>query len=209
MAMTVHQAAAEDYARELLRRPGGAKAIADADEWRRANLGAPVYDAFGQPYRGSWTMGQTAVFAKLLLEYDLGHIRATHVEVGQRPASDRLREQNRAALANLPLDIRAEVFDGLSHDGDGNLHLPGDLIIVDTDADGRRVEIEPEVTGVIPLEIGYTEVSRTFMHLHEYRAVARWPYGHEKIIILSLTDAGAESWYRRPSVLREDEQHAA
>jgi hypothetical protein len=42
------------------------------------------------------------------------------------------------------------------------------------------VMIQP---GEAPLEIGSSLPSRTWLHLREDRAVARWPYGHDSFML--------------------------
>src|SRR5690606_39295719 len=47
------------------------------------------------------------------------------------------------------------------------------------------VEIVP---GLLPLEVGYTDGSRTLLHFAQERGVARWPYGSDTIYLYKVID---------------------
>ena len=49
-----------------------------------------------------------------------------------------------------------------------------------------------QAPGWAPLEVGYTRPSRTLLHLTEFGAVARWPYGHDVITLLVQRDGRAQ-----------------
>jgi hypothetical protein len=61
----------------------------------------------------------------------------------------------------------------------------------------------------IPLEIGHTDASRTWLHLVESGALARWPYGSTRLFVLEtrprfcLSRALAEDWFGRHGTAAE------
>lgn len=208
---TIHLDIAANLAEKLLATEDGRRAIALAEEWRRNPVNEIACDVYGQPFSG-WSIDQVAALAKMLALVGQGKVRLAYISVGNTPYRDSAREENRAALANLPYGITVQVYEGLSHTGDGCITIPDDLVIVD-DADrhlpGRR-ERAAEAVGTVPLEIGHTHVSRTLLHLADYGAVARWAYGHDRIYVVytvpmhCLRMEWAERLARRHANLRQE-----
>jgi hypothetical protein len=190
MGKSAHAAAADEVAARWQQTPDGRERLAHADLWRRDRANAGLLAVFGSPYRG-WTTGQLAALATLLTLRDQRLIEIAYVPLGHIPRGDAARAENQAALADLPLGFTAEVYDGAACAGDcdGSLTIPDDLVIVDEVdmAAGDRLERPARPWSQIPLEIGSTDASRTFLHLAESGAVARWPYGHDRVHIITTT----------------------
>lgn len=183
---TIHEDAARSLADELMQTDDGREALAFTNSWMRDPENKIKLDIFGQPH-GGWAVEQVAALYRILSLVSEDAIRMTYIPVGTAPYSDRARKENRAALAGLPYGITAEVYDGLSHVGDGCVQIPDGLVVVDdSDRDlSGRVEKAPPKLGYVPLEIGYTLASRTLLHLLDHGAVARWPYGFDRIYLVS------------------------
>lgn len=186
--MTIH----EDGARYLLDRwssqPSGAEAIVQYT----AKLGRdgwydPAYvDAIGQPHFRDWPLHQVAAFAWAHGAIGTGKVAQIDIGLGRQPRRDQAREENAAALRDLPAPFIADVdLTQYGGDQDGTLRwtepVVADLVLsAEANGEYRMGTIEIPVGGV-PLEIGSTYASRTAMHLAEDGGVARWAYGHDRI----------------------------
>jgi hypothetical protein len=184
--LTSHAAANERQAEILLSTPEGCEAMAFANRWRRDPANATLRRIYGDPY-GGWTMGQVAALSYLICAGRAKLLDLVAVPVGAKPGRDSARAENAAKLANLPFGFAATIYEGLSHDGDGHLSFPSGpgLEIVDSELGTRRpADVAwPQAA----LEIGSTDASRTLQHLMESGVVARWPYGFDRIYVITTT----------------------
>lgn len=183
---TVHEDAAQDGVDDFLRRGGGAMLMELHDA---LEVGA-FHEGFRRAF-GDWTWrGQTYAQMYSFLRID-GLMRHRHaalirVKVGAEPGADRCREQNAAALADLrhPFVAHLDMHQNNAED-DGTLEWTEPI----------RVKLYPNGSGAneyvmvppasIPLEVGSSAPSKAFMHLAQYGAVARWPYGEEHLYVLT------------------------
>jgi hypothetical protein len=147
-------------------------------------------DAVGQLHRGgpsSWPRHQVAAFASIHKVLMLGKAASAQIEVGHIPLPDAERDANASALRDLPMPFVAHVDKTqYNADQDGWLEWSAPITVrrsvgaayyPSTVDDATPVTILQEVPpGTVPLEIGSTPPSRTSLHLHEDRGVARWPY---------------------------------
>jgi len=185
MGITSHAFSGEEHAKDLMSTEIGRELMAHAEAWRRAPENRVLCQVYGDPF-GGWAIGEVAALSDLIYHGRKGQIEIIGVDAGAAPLRDAKRAENRAVLTNLPLDITAEVYD--SHhggsDADGHLSIPAGLCAVDLLESG--VSSEPaDAWEDIPLEIGYTDASRTLAHIWESGAVARWPYGSGTIYVLT------------------------
>jgi hypothetical protein len=134
----------------------------------------------------------------------LGRVLIAQIEVGSTPSADSEKAKNAAALweVSLPylyVDKDNKTLDKLplgtmrakfspSHgysgsDGDGYFEWLRPLHFSFSIADGEsyRKRIRK---GSVPLEVGYTRVTTTWIHLMQHGGVARWPYGSDKLFVL-------------------------
>jgi hypothetical protein len=150
----------------------------------------------GQYRRGGlerWPLEQIAVFAHIHSALMSGDV--TEVEISTRgiPGPDSDRAGNAAKVAHLPGPFTAFVDQSQNHaDSDGYLSwdepikMEKSLNVSFTDGvHGKQpvmciVELPP---GSVPLEIGTTKPSRTYLHMRMDGGVARWPYGHDRITL--------------------------
>ncbi|MFD5435826.1 hypothetical protein ACFWJ4_27240 [Kitasatospora sp. NPDC127067] len=172
-----------------------------AATWRKMDV--PMYDALtavlGQPYRG-WDHDADGVLWYLLRLYCMGDLVMLKVPAGGTPARDHERRRNQETMQHgLPEGIFACVdLDQHAAEFDGHVHLeaPYHFERMQVDLEERTARISLPVVGpwddrVAPLEIGYTDPSRTFSHLRAYGAVARWPYRSDHLYLLVLEDRAA------------------
>jgi hypothetical protein len=159
--------------------------------------GTGYADALGSSARfkpKQWPLPQHAAFVKLHAMIGAGAVSYTCISTGGMPGPDADRVGNARKLdrthgrftANLDMEQNGADSDGTLH-WSGPLRMsrptgvffypsacrdaPQSLLIYPTEA--------PQ--GSAPLEVGDSWPSRTLMHLHQYGAVARWPYGSNLI----------------------------
>lgn len=201
----VHEVGAEALLDRMMDHPGASRTLAETRHRLRLPGDHPMafnsdyVDAIGQIFRadpGRWPMEQVAAFTAVHTKLCSGEV--LQVLIGCEgmdggPKPDRKRRENAAKLADLPSPFEAEV-DATQNAGDydGTLkwHAPirmyGATGAVFLDPCRRSAKqpvgiVRTITDGWAPLEIGYTQPSRTLLHLLEMGAVARWPYGSDYI----------------------------
>ncbi|EGE40753.1 hypothetical protein GTY83_06880 [Streptomyces sp. SID4928] len=182
MARAIHAQVAENYARKLRGTEDGRELIASYRDMIEDRAGIDYTHAIGQPY-GGWTDGQVAAYSRVHYLIATGKVIKLIVPVGSSPGRDADRVGNQRRLTEgLPVEFVATVYEGNSHDGDARLSWPQDAVMPWIDGYGKEMErpLCPWADSA-PLEIGYTDASRTFLHLTEGGIVARWPYGSDDI----------------------------
>lgn len=166
--------------------------------------GVPAYDkgyisALGQPF-GRWDSEADAVLWYLLRLFITGDLLIGHIPLDAGPGRDKERRRNQELLDQMlsPHDILVCVDQeqqGAGYDGHVHLHKGWKVERIWFDIakqDRIRFQYDQEVVGpladdeIIPLEIGYTDPTRTFTHLSEYGAVVRWPYDSNGLYLLVL-----------------------
>jgi hypothetical protein len=140
-----------------------------------------LVDVFGQPWRG-WDVGQLFALACLDHLVTKGYATISEHYIAATPKSDKFRAANQAAL-RAHLDPQTTVSVDESQKGaemDGWLSWKKAIPAHNADSSGLEVPI-----GGAPLEIGNTDASTTCLHLSRRGAVARWPYGHDTLYVLT------------------------
>lgn len=112
----------------------------------------------------------------------------TRINVGVTPRRDKMLAENQAALRaalSEPLKgarFECEVYNGIGgSDGWISADIAVPMVRVQAGA-----EIVQRKLAYAPLEIGSTRPRTTLERLVESRALARWPYGHSALTILTL-----------------------
>jgi hypothetical protein len=182
---SMYEACAEEDALEWLSTPHLVKLLASAEEVRRTADWSWLVDAFGQPYRDCWSVGQLATLARLLLFHGSGQLFESRHKVGDAPSLDRYRDVNQRKLDRLQGLIRATV-DRTQHGAEGDGIVEWASSLVGRGLDGSQVVTNEIATGRTVLEIGHTSCARTMMHLIDRGSVARWAYFAEDLVILWL-----------------------
>ncbi|WP_133061685.1 hypothetical protein [Streptosporangium minutum] len=168
--------------------------------------GIPAYDkgfisALGQPF-GRWDSEADAVLWYLLRLFITGDLLLGHIPLDAGPGRDKERRRNQELLDELlsPHDILLCVDQeqqGAGYDGHVHLHKGWKVERIwfhIEKQDKLRFQYDLEAVGplaedeILPLEIGYTDPTRTFTHLSEYGAVVRWPYDSDGLYLLVLRE---------------------
>ncbi|HEX8464765.1 MAG TPA: hypothetical protein VF627_09140 [Abditibacterium sp.] len=122
----------------------------------------------------------------------LGAIAMARVDIGIEPKADKEVEFHKTVLHRDNHKLFFGDFWGEKADYDGfiNWREPSQFEIKRCDDKGKLIGhdfpvLEPRE---VPLEVGYTEGSRTLTHLLSRGALARWPYGSKIITIMVVVD---------------------
>jgi hypothetical protein len=153
-------------------------------------------DAVMQREYRAYDLYDAAIFAEIqaaIHQRQIAHARL----VGLREArSDVARKENEMTLAMLTAPFSAG-FVGGRRGPDGWLAW-NEPIELDWTFHGEKVGAycapPRKPSEGIPLEVGYTYPETTLWRLAQHRALARWPYGNDFILILVVTDD--ELWRR-------------
>lgn len=144
-------------------------------------------DAVVQKPWGVYDLHDAYVFANLNAMDAAGSLQHVAVEVGAGPFRDLEESRNATVLANAPdLDVGVDCQHGGGADDDGWVRFTPAFVSNPTVEPGIRKWLSSHPG--LPLEIGYTKASKTFMHMARFRGVARWPYGHTRLFLLMLSD---------------------
>ena len=119
-------------------------------------------------------------------------MRLFRMSIGAEPVQDRFRADNQAALrAGLPEGCTAHVGGAERGvwrsvaDCDGFVAFPTGVKYRSWEPHGNEpLDLDLGAYGNLPLEMGHTDASRTYSHLVESGAVARWPYNHGVLAVL-------------------------
>lgn len=202
MGSSVHESAARKMFAGMMATPESAQLFQGIYSGLRDGRWSVEYmDSIGQHgvrARTSWAPEQVAAFGTVHTSIACGEVAMVPVSTNGPPHHDSRRAENAAALSALPHPfvarvnmeqncgdadgvvewtepIEVTVCSGLSEMGPGGIKMPVPL----------HVMAQP---GIAPLEIGSSLPSRTWLHLREQRAVARWPYGHARFrLFLKVT----------------------
>lgn len=132
------------------------------------------------------TLAEVYQFAQLYVHYLCGELCTFQVPLESGPGGDRCVDGNQSILNGLPSPFRAH-FQGGPGDNDGQFEWLEELgltrVFLQPDDSERQEKwwCEPRK---LSLEVGYTAVSTTFMHVFAEGGVARWPYKHRKLTVL-------------------------
>ncbi|WP_409469044.1 hypothetical protein [Streptomyces sp. HC307] len=159
--------------------------------------GTGYADALGSSARyrpEKWPLHQHAAFVELHALIGAGDVTYTCISTGGTPGADADRTGNAAKLAQTHDRFTAELdMCQNGADSDGTLSWSGPLRVsrptgaffypsACRNAQQSILVYPTEVReGRAPLEVGDSWPSRTLMHLQQYGAVARWPYGSRLI----------------------------
>lgn len=196
---SIHRAAADLMAEKWAQDQHGAKLLSlsylmTRDERLEANVAV-----MGQPY-SDWSMGQLFALYCLMKIYTRGSLTITQFPIPGMPVKDRDRLQNQEILNSLPGGISANVtVDQRGAEADGFIQWSTPIQgLIEASTDDRKEEVAIAPRNV-PLEIGYTDASTTCFHLIRSGGVARWPYGHNVLVILTTYPRGIVlKWRNNP-----------
>jgi hypothetical protein len=193
---TVHEDAALALLEEWDSDPEGVAILPIYVEGLRTGRWARDYlDAIGQLHRVEpfrWPRHQVAAFA-LMHHYLMSGLAASvQINVDGTPYPDAERDANASALADLPAPFTAHLSRTQHHaDQDGWLewHSPitanrsiGEACYSSASDNPEPILVRHVIPpGRVPLEVGSTLPSRTYLHTYADCGVARWPYDATRI----------------------------
>ena len=195
MSKTVHDYAIERAVNEAYRTDGGMTAIV---QYRRGlqNRQYAHQDWFVQK-SGGYTDEDALAFADLHVMLGMGELLCCVLPIDASPKADAQDEANRAVITALrdswwhfdgyDLVATGDVWCGLEDD-DGviNTLSPAPFVKLRGNpvADTTTREIVSVGPTQFPLEIGYTTAARSFFHIKQEGALARWCYGSDSLVLL-------------------------
>jgi len=151
---------------------------------RRMNAGGfdkRLVDAVAQKSRGRYDVYDAWVYGQVHAMVKGGEMVMFTIEFGETPCADKEVEKNNRKLAQLPLPFHAKFLGG-NRDFDGHLSWDKPLMLShNVSFDGSRTI---EAAENVPLEVGYTQSTTTWVHLCQQQTLARWPYGHTAIYVI-------------------------
>lgn len=192
--------------------PETAKIIPGCIEGLRTGRWSRDYlDAVGQLHWGGpsqWPRHQVAAFAHMHAYLESGLAAQVAIHVGRAPCRDAERDANASALANLPSPFTAHLDRTQRNaDADGWLKWYSPITVLcateavyyPSRASNPTAVRAPRIIppGEVPLEVGSSPPSRTFMHIHEDLGVARWPYESTHITLFvssKFPEQAVEIW---------------
>lgn len=211
--MTVHEEAAKRLLEKYQRNPDAVRTLIelrnrhiDGELDEGGIWGSGYADALGsssrfQPIR--WPLYQHAAFLELHALVGSGRAAYTYIGTGGTPGADADRIGNAAKLAETCPPFEASLVmgqNGAAYDGhlrwgeELEISRPtGAFFYEDTCQQVTQTPLVRPATqapGLAPLEVGDSWPSRTLMHLWQYGAVARWPYGSDLIWLFLSYDYG-------------------
>jgi len=137
---------------------------------------------FGQHFRG-FDLVDAMIFSRLHTRMCNGEILSAEIEVGHEPVADRYEKENNEFLKSLPYPFSAKFLNGPGGYCDGWFYWEKPVFVGVKKPDDDKIIEEQLMPRYCQLEVGYTQLSRTFFHLFEEGCLARWPY-HSNIITL-------------------------
>lgn len=216
--MTVHEDLAEGIWDDIREDPAEVAAVFRTQKMHTSGqldhdkLGSAYADSLGSSARfqpSRWPVHQTAAFAFMHALIGAGRVAWVPISTGGTPGPDADRTGNAALLQRTCPPFRAELDmtqNGADFDGVLNWDQPirlergtGAYYYEDScssTTQSRLTYLATASPSWAPLEVGDSWPSRTLMHLHQFGAVARWPYGSKFILLFTNFGWGAQGQVR-------------
>jgi hypothetical protein len=178
---TVHELVTQRWVKKLLEKD--AQTMTELVAWIQWMENNHAFcDEFGQTFH-STSIYDAAAFSRIMQIFTENELACCKVKVGEEPGADKDTEYNNNVLKNIICDSinRACFFDGNDCDGYIQTALPIDFEL----ASREFIKVSPRQ---FPLEVGYTQFSRTLLHIVEEGCLARWPYGSCNITLFYTVD---------------------
>lgn len=137
---------------------------------------------------GKFDLYDAFAFSKIHSLLCEGKVAHCQIHVGSGPGKDKDIEGNNRLLQNLPEPFTAcfqpQAGSGDNDDGYVEWESAVEMVKMVLNADGTETASSVIVpVQRVPLEVGTTAASRTIHHLNQNGALARWPYGHEWLLV--------------------------
>ncbi|KUL50597.1 hypothetical protein ADL28_25340 [Streptomyces violaceusniger] len=219
--MTVHEDLAQGFLEDFQKEPSAMTALLElrdrhiSGDMNEGDIyGTGYADALGSSARFApkqWPLHQHAAFLELHALVGSGAVTYTCISTGGAPGADADREGNAAKLAQTHPRFTAHLdMTQNGADADGTLRWEGRLEVSRPTGAffygsacrnaSQSILVKPAnvAASSVPLEVGDSWPSRTLMHLIQYGAVARWPYGSKLIWLFLNFNRGVDWWGDRP-----------
>jgi hypothetical protein len=174
--MTWHREGAEIAERRFAEQPGGMEALR---RWQfEMNDGPQREEAriLGQRWRGKYDSVDAFCFAQIVGMFAGGKIVRFSMPMPEGAPSDSDAAAINAGLESISAACESEFWGG-KDDCDGGVRLRRDVVGVVCGANLELREAVVKAGTWFPLEVGYTEMSRSLAHLLQHGGLARSPYG--------------------------------
>ena len=187
MFSTVQQAM-QDRVNELIKDQEMASFLCDLVSKMNSGFYAQWYlDMLMQIYHRRYDLCDAERFSQVHTAIGLGQVLFCRIEVGVGPFRDSAKKLNNEALADLPHPFSAK-FIGGPGDSDGYLEWSDTIEVASKNPVNGIVTTASVDQGRAPLEVGYTSIGTTWLHLVQSWFVARWPYGYKYMYLLFKND---------------------
>lgn len=154
---------------------------------------------FQKPTRFGLTIYDSAACQRFLLWLMSGDLLCRNIYIGEVPWPDKEVARNRRCLARIASPFSTKLWCGLA-DFDGTLKWDGRVSFARVDPGNDKRTSRVACPCDIPLEVGYTEASRTIIHLSMSPGLARWPYGSKYLKVFIWRPGVFETHQRRVSL---------
>lgn len=183
----LHTRAAHEAVEELLTDPVATQALLENFQAiKRGDCPQWFLDFVVQRPKGELDIYDAYCISSLHKQWVEEEFSIVRILVGKKPAPDRDRERNRQMLSVLPSPFKTSVEPDAR--GDGTLSW-SESIRTTLETTSRMVP-----PGSVPIEIGSTESSRSWLHMLERdQGLARWPYGSEEIFLAVKVDSAVSA----------------
>jgi len=163
-----------------------------------------LWEVVGQEHRTRESSLITALtMLRILPLYFEGDLVIIRIPFGEQAQADDDIEGNQLRLNRLPKGYSGTFWGGKGYH-DGQFSWEGKLRVEVPRRNGHVI-LKP---GSVPLEVGTTNGSTTFMHLYQCWGLARWPYHHDFItLLIPLEWAPSEMFVRTKNFLFMEEDH--
>ena len=183
---SMHAEAAETITKKVMATPLGKEVVLDYWDGLTNERWSQDYVDMVFQLGGRWGkigLVEAYCFSQVHTLIMIGAILVTRIAVQREPVADKNIVLNNVVLETLPHPFIGAFWGGLA-DEDGWLQWKEPIRATNCSTD-ENTYTKP---WRIPLEVGYTQASRTMLHIAQDRGLARWPYGQKQIWVLRLVD---------------------
>ena len=197
--MTWHEFGAQHRLSELLEQDANYGAVFGEV---LANMESGFYgkenvDVVVQTLFGKYSLLDAMCYSAVHMAIMEGKIVRAQVDVGAEPRNDKEVKFHNDVLRSKKGSPFSGVFFGGLGEGDGFFSWDTPVAFsrsrfdyaTDKESEDAPVVVAP---AKVILEVGYTQSTRTCMHLFMSRQLARWPYGSRHVHLYSVVD---ETWH--------------
>ncbi len=183
---THHETALEHVVAERLKDPVWRNIIVDTCLNLRNNKYPQDWvDAIFQNMNTGLSLTDAYVFAQIWTMLQNGDIVTAEIIVDSFPEREANMQKNEETLNDLPSPFISQICSGAGEPEDGIIEWTHHILMRQHNTD-RAIKIDKWSS---PLEIGFTNASRTLLHLVSECTIARWSYESSSIKLLTLVNS--------------------